>query len=131
MACSKLRKGNLKRETESLSITAQNNDISTNYIKAKIDNNQKSRKCRFCGDRDEMVNRIISECSKLVPKDYKTRHDWVGKEIYWELCKGFNYADNWCMHKPESVWGNDTNKILWDLRYKQITQPQSEYHISS
>ena len=33
-----LRKGNLKRETESLLIVAQNNAIITNYIKSKIDN---------------------------------------------------------------------------------------------
>ena len=35
-----LRKGNLKRETESLIIAAQNNAIRTNYIKAKIDKTQ-------------------------------------------------------------------------------------------
>ena len=32
-----LRKGNLKRETESPLISAQNNTIGTNYVKAKID----------------------------------------------------------------------------------------------
>ena len=31
------RKGNLKRETESLLIAAQNNAIKINYIKARID----------------------------------------------------------------------------------------------
>ena len=33
-----LRKGNLKREIESLPIAAQRNVIRTNYIKEKIDN---------------------------------------------------------------------------------------------
>ena len=37
-----LRKKNLKRETESLIIAAQNNDIRTNYIKAKIDKTQQT-----------------------------------------------------------------------------------------
>ena len=32
-----LRKGNLKRETESLSIMTQNNTIGIRYIKTKID----------------------------------------------------------------------------------------------
>ena len=32
-----------KRETKSLPITAQNNSIRTNYIKAKIDNMQKTQ----------------------------------------------------------------------------------------
>ena len=54
------RKGNLKRENESLLTAAQNNIIITNYIKAKIGNIQQNSKCRFCGDRDETVNHIIS-----------------------------------------------------------------------
>ena len=73
----RLRKGNFKRETESLLIAAQNNAIRTNQIKARIDKTQQSSKCRLCGDRDETINHIISECSKLAQKEYKTRHDWV------------------------------------------------------
>ncbi len=34
-----LRKGNLKRETESIQIVTQSNVIRTNYLKAKIDKN--------------------------------------------------------------------------------------------
>ena len=60
-----LRKGNLKRETESLLITAQNNVIRINYVKARIDKTQQNSRCRLCGDRDERINHIISECSKL------------------------------------------------------------------
>ena len=37
-----------------------------------------------------MVNDIISECSKLAQKEYKTKHDWVEKVINWELCKRWN-----------------------------------------
>ena len=47
-----LRKGNLKKETESLLIAAQKPIISKQeYIR--------------CGDRDETINHKISECSKL------------------------------------------------------------------
>ena len=53
-----LRKGNLKRETESLLTAAQDNAIRTNHIKARIDKTQQNSKCRLCSD-------IISECSKL------------------------------------------------------------------
>ena len=59
------RKGNFKRETESLLIGAQDNAIRTNHIKARIDRTQQNSKCRLCGDRDETINHIISECSKL------------------------------------------------------------------
>ena len=41
-----LRKGHLKRETESLLIAEQNKAIKTNYVKAKIDKTQQNSKCR-------------------------------------------------------------------------------------
>ena len=37
--------------------------------------------------RDKNINRIINECSKLAHKEYKTKHDWVGKMIHLELSK--------------------------------------------
>ena len=48
-----LRKGNFKRETESLQVAAQNNAIRTNHIKAGIDKTQSNSRCLLCGDRDE------------------------------------------------------------------------------
>ena len=84
-----LRKGTLKRETESLLIAAQDHAVRTNHIKAGIDKTLQNSKCRLCGDRDETINHIITEYSKLAQKEYKTRHDWVGNEIHWEMCKKF------------------------------------------
>ena len=69
-----LRKGNLKRETKSLLMASQNNALRINHIKARIDKTQQNSKCSLCGDRDETINHIISECSKLAQKEYKTRH---------------------------------------------------------
>ena len=42
-----LRNGNLKRETESLLIAAQNNFIRTYHIKARIDKTEQNSKCKF------------------------------------------------------------------------------------
>ena len=69
------RKGNCKRETESLLIAAKDNAIRTNHIKARIDKTQRNSKCRLYGDRDETIDHIISECSKLAQKEYKARYD--------------------------------------------------------
>ena len=109
-----LRKGNLKRETESLPIAAQNKAIRTNHIKARIDKTEQNNKCRLCGDRDETINHIISECRKLAQKESKTRHDWVGKVIHWEMCKKlkFDHTNKSYMHNPASVLENDTHKLL-------------------
>ena len=108
---------NIKRETESLLMAAQNSAIRTNHIKARIDKTQQNSKCRLCGDRDETTNQIISECSKLAQKEYKARHDCVVKLIHWEMCKKFTFdhANKWYMHNPEPVLKNDTQKLLWDF----------------
>ena len=77
-------------------------------------------KCRLCGDRDETINHIISKCSKLAPKEYKTRYDWVGKVVHSEMCKKFKFdrTNKWYMHNPTVVLENYTHKLLWDFDIK-------------
>ena len=70
-----LRKGNFKREIESLLKAAQNSAIGTNHIKVSIDKTQQNSRCRLCGDRDETINHIILEYNKLAQEEYETRHD--------------------------------------------------------
>ena len=112
-----LRKGNFKKETESLLIAAQDNAVRTNHIKSRIDKTQQKSKYRLCGDRDETINHIISEWSKLAQKEYKTRHDWVGKVIHWDMCKKFKYdhTNKSYMHNPAPVSEIDTYKLQWDF----------------
>ena len=76
-----------------------------------------SKKCRMCGERDETVMHIISECEKLAQGEYKKRHDRVASIIHWELCAlhGFQRSKNWYEHKVEPVLENDNIKILWDF----------------
>ena len=106
-------KGNLKRETESLLIAAQDNAIRINYIKDKI---QQNSKCGLCGERNETINRIISECSKLA-QEYKARHDRAGVGIHREMSKKFtfDYTNKWYIHNPAPVIENDSHKLLWDF----------------
>ena len=98
-------------------MATQNTVIRTNHIKARIDKTQQNSKCRLCGDRDETINHIISECSKLAQKEYRAIHDWVGKVIHWEMCEKFKFdhANKWYMDNPASVLENDTHKLLWDF----------------
>ena len=108
--CTWPRKGIFKRETESLQIAAQNNAIRTNQLKVRIDKAQQNNECNLCGDRDETTDHIISECSKLAQKEYKTRHDWVGKVIYWKMRNKFKFdhTNKWYMLNQAAVWMNDT-----------------------
>ena len=126
-----LRKGNLKKKTESLLIVAQENTIRTNHIKARIDKTQQNSKCRLCGDKEETIDRIISVCCKLPQKEYKVRHDWVGNVIHWEMCKKlkFDQTNKWYMHKPTHVlkclpncrlccpgWSQNKTERMWKER---------------
>ena len=101
----------------SLQIAAQDNAISTNHTKARIDKTQQNSKYRLCDDRDETISHIMSECSKLAQKEYKARHDLVGKVIHWDMCKKFKFdhTNKWYMHNPAPVLGNDTHKLPWDF----------------
>ena len=103
---------NLKREHESLLITAQNNAIKINYIKSRIDKTQQISNCKLYIDRYETINQKITECRKLAQKEYKS----IRKLILWEGWKKFKFdlAAEWYMHKPKSVPENETYKILWD-----------------
>ena len=60
-----LRKGNLKRETESLLIAAQNDVIRTNYVKVKKDKTQQISLQKLCCDRwnDQSYNKRMQEIS--------------------------------------------------------------------
>ena len=92
-------------------------DDNNNNNKARVDKTQQNSKCRLCGDRDETINHIISECSKLAQKEYKARYDWVGKVLHWEMCRKFQFdhTNKWYMHNPAPVLENDTHKLLWDF----------------
>ena len=120
-----LRKGNLKRHTESILIVIQNNSIRTNQIKVRIEKTQQNRKYRLYGDRDETINHIISKCGKLAQKEYRSRHDWVGRVIHWEMCKKFRFdhTKKWYKHIPASVLENNT--LLWEFEI------QTDYLISA
>ena len=84
-------------------------------------------KCRRCGDKDETINHIISECSKLAEKRYKAKNDGVGKVIHREMCKKYkdDYANKLYTHNPAPVLVNDAQKLRWDFDI------QTDYLISA
>ena len=115
-----LKKGKIKERNWSLQIAAQNNAMRTNYIYT-IDKTQQKSRCILCGDRDETINHIISECSKLVQRKYKTRNDWVGKVIHREFCKKFKFSptNTWYLDNLEKSpwkWDAQTTLGFWDTK---------------
>ena len=77
------------------------------------------------GDLEGILNLIVSECSKLAQKEYRTRHDWVEKMIHRELYKRFKfgYADKSYMHKPDSFQENNMQKVIWDFEMQTDAVP--------
>ena len=60
-----LQNGDLKRETVSLTVAAQNQSIRTNLVKAGIDKSHGDSLRRMCRKVDESIDHIVSGCSKL------------------------------------------------------------------
>ena len=70
-----IRTGELKKETEGLIFAAQDQAPRTNAVKARIENQNVSSKCRMFGSHDETVQHILCSCPKLAQTEYKKRHN--------------------------------------------------------
>ena len=112
-----MRRGTLKRETESLIVAAQDQALRTNYRKAKIEKSGGDPKCRLCKERDETVSHLVSECSKIAQTEYKKRHDKVAAAVHWSICKrhGLPHSEKWYDHRAPPVIENTKVKLLWDF----------------
>ena len=101
-------------------MAAQDQAIRTNWIGHNIDEEDISPSCRLCGERDETVSHIVSECKELAQNDYKkARHDKVAAILHWQMCQkyGFPTAAKSYEHfvdKEMSVLESEKVKLLWD-----------------
>ena len=123
-----LQNGDLKRETESFIVAAQNQGIRPNLVKGRIDKSQGKSLIRVCRIVDESINHIVSGCSKLAQNEYKRRHNNLGKILHWKLVRKCNFeaGDKWYEHEPESVLENEDYKISWDfiIQTDHVTEAQ-------
>ena len=73
--------------------------------------------CRLYKKADESIDHVVSGCSKLAQKEYKRRHDNLGKIVHWKLARKCNFeaGDKWYEHEPESVLESEDYEILWDF----------------
>ena len=112
-----LKRGTLKRQTESLIIAAQDQALRTNYRKAKIEHTTNIATCRLCKEKDETVSHLTSECSKIAQTEYKHRHDKVATAVHWSISKQYElpHSEKWYDHRAEPVMENAKVKLLWDF----------------
>jgi hypothetical protein len=82
-----LSEGDLKAETESEIVAAQDQALNTNCYATKILHTETNRKCRLCQKHDETIDRLISACPILAKEQYVKRHDEVSAQIHFNICK--------------------------------------------
>ena len=70
-----LKTGNIKGETESKIVAAQDEAISTNCFKNTILKEEIESKCRLCKQHEETIDHLISVCPILAKNEYLMRHD--------------------------------------------------------
>jgi hypothetical protein len=97
--------GDIKGETESVIMTAQDQAISTNYFKKKILKQEIESRCRLCKEYEETIDHLISGCPTLAKNEYIIRHDKVCKHLHYSICKKFETeaVENWYSHIPKPV----------------------------
>ena len=96
---------------------AQEQALRRNSVKAKIDKQSVSPKCRLCETKEETVMHLVIGCPKLAQKRYKRRHNNVSRRVHWEFCKkhGLEISDRWYEHPPADVMENTEVQLYWDL----------------
>lgn len=111
-----LNSAGLKGPTEGFIIAAQDQAISTNYIKNKIWGENIDPKCRLCKQFDETVEHILSGCPMLAKKEYLDRHNKVARYLHWLLCKQYDMEapGKWYEHTPENVVSSENVVLIWD-----------------
>jgi len=84
-----LTKGDLKAETESEIVAAQDQALNTKYYATKILHTETDSKCRLYQKHDETLDhiRVISAYPILAKDQHVKRHDKLSAQIHFNICK--------------------------------------------
>ena len=82
-----LLKGDLKAETESKIVAAQDQALQTKYYAIKMSNTETDSKCRLCQQFGKTIDHTISACPILAKEQHTKRHDRVCAQIHFNVCK--------------------------------------------
>jgi len=109
-----LKYGDIKGETESIIVSAQDQAISTNYFKNKILKEEIESKCRLCKQHKETIDHLTSGCHILAKNKYLMRQDKVCMHLLYSIYKalGIETTDKWYTHMPKPVYEDVT--VLWN-----------------
>jgi hypothetical protein len=111
-----LKSGDIKGQTESTIVAAQDQAISTNCFKNKILKQEIESKCRLCKQHEETIDHLTSGCPILAKNEYLMRHDKVCTHLHYSICKvfGIETTDKWYTHMPKPVCEEGDVTVLWN-----------------
>jgi len=114
-----LSKEDLKAETESEIVAAQDQALQTKYYATKLLNIETDSKYRLCQKFDETIDHIISAFPIQAKEQYIKRHDRVCAQLHFNICKETGVQldkKRWYVHVPKSVETSQEGKvtILWN-----------------
>lgn len=111
-----LRSSDLKGETESLIVAAQDQALNTRHHQRNIIGLQVDSKCRMCNTKEETISHILSGCTTLAATEYIHRHNKVASYVHWSICKelGIDVSDKWYDHEPQPVTNSQDCTVMWD-----------------
>ena len=111
-----LKSGDIKGETESTIVAAQDQAISKNYCKNKILKAETESKCRLCKQNEETIDQLTSGCPILAKNEYLMRHNKVSTHLHNSMCKalGNETTDKWHTHMPKPVYEEGDVTVLWN-----------------
>ena len=89
-----LSRGDLKGETESEIIAAQDQPLQTKYHMTKILPIETDNKCQ---QFDWTIDNIISACTILAKEEYIKRHDCVCTELHFNICEKIVVILEWSL----------------------------------
>jgi hypothetical protein len=111
-----LKFGDVKGETESTIVAAQDQAVSTNNFKRKILKEEIESRCRLCKEYEETIDHLTSECPILAKNEYVIRHDRVCTHLHYSICKtlGIETTENWYSQIPKPVCQHEDITVLWN-----------------
>ena len=77
-----LSRGQLKAETESEMVAAQDQALKSKYCATKILRTETDSKCRLCQQFDETIDHMFSASQILANEKYKNRHVRVCAQLH-------------------------------------------------
>ena len=112
-----LKSSSLKPETEGFILAAQDQSLKTKNYEKHVMKATGDDKCRYCHEKQETIDHLVSGCPVLAKSEYILRHNKVAQHLHWQICKHYNIKvnDKWYEHETPPVTESEHATIMWDF----------------